>query len=571
MVEIGSLVDGKYRILHKIGQGGMSTVYLALNERAGKQWAVKEVRKNGVSNYQVVKQSLIVETELLKSLSHPYLPSIVDIIDEEDSILIVMDYIEGNTLGKALQLYGALSQEYVIEWAKQLCDVLGYLHTRKPAIIYRDLKPDNIMLRPDGSITLIDFGTARTFKEQNVADTTYLGTRGYAAPEQFGGYGQTDARTDIYCLGATLYHLVTGQNPCNPPFEFYPIRTINPQLSMGLEKIIARCLRNNPQERYQSCAEVLYDLEHYRELDSSFRKREAKKVAAFGLCAALSIASATGAVYLNTKARGLEESYYQKYMEDVEVSTEGETHTSNYQEAITLNPGLSDAYLKLVNNVYLEDDNFSPEEDQELRSILITPYDKGRCFEDILKENKEGYDEVAYNIGLAYYYNYDEDGNKTMSVKWLGIAAASDTLEETKVKRAERLSKIAEYYSELGRANKSGDLKADYAQYWDDLVFISDGNIAEMDNTTTALMIYKEMIGQINIHSMDFIKTGITPEQMNEQIALIENNLEKYIKTSDDAGTERIAAMITSLEDGIVKAKDAVSRAEKNKSEDKQE
>ena len=132
MLEIGSVFDGKYKILNVIGQGGMSTVYLALNERAGKQWAIKEVRKNGVSNYQVVRQSLIVETEMLKSLSHPYLPSIVDIIDEEDSILIVMDYIEGNTLGKALELYGAQSQEFVIEWAKQLCDVLGYLHTRKP-------------------------------------------------------------------------------------------------------------------------------------------------------------------------------------------------------------------------------------------------------------------------------------------------------------------------------------------------------------------------------------------------------------------------------------------------------
>ncbi|MCR5342278.1 MAG: serine/threonine protein kinase [Butyrivibrio sp.] len=564
MVGVGSLVDGKYRILHKIGQGGMSTVYLALNERAGKQWAIKEVRKNGVSNYQVVRQSLIVETEMLKSLSHPYLPSIVDIIDEEDSILIVMDYIEGNTLGKALEIYGVLSQEYVIEWAKQLCDVLGYLHTRKPAIIYRDLKPDNIMLRPDGTITLIDFGTARTFKEQNVSDTTYLGTRGYAAPEQFGGYGQTDARTDIYCLGATLYHLVTGRNPCQPPFEFFPIREINPQLSRGLEKIIAKCLRNNPDERYSSCAEVLYDLEHYKELDTVYRKKEARKVFAFGMCASLSIFCAGSAVYTSVKAKDLEKNSYKKMIVEAEGTDGAPKQAATYQEAITLNPSEPDAYLKLINSVYLADDNFSPEEDQELRTILITPYDDKRTFEDVLMENKAGYEEVAYNIGLAYYYDYNEDGNKAMAVKWLGAAAGSENLDENKVVRAERLGKIAEYYSELGRVNKTGDLKADYLGYWDDLKFITEGDIAEIDNTTTALMIYKEMVGQINTHSIDFVKAGVAKADMTGQIKLIETALHEKILVREDAGSERITGLIAELTDGIEKAKGAVERAYKS-------
>ncbi len=547
----------------------MSVVYLALNERAGKQWAIKEVRKNGVANYQVVKQSLIVETEMLKSLSHPYLPSIVDIIDEEDSFLIVMDYIEGNTLGKALQMYGVLPQEYVIEWAKQLCDVLGYLHTRRPAIIYRDLKPDNIMLKPNGTITLIDFGTARTFKEQNVADTTYLGTRGYAAPEQFGGYGQTDTRTDIYNLGATLYHLVTGQDPCKPPFEFYPIREVNPQLSRGLEKIIARCLRNNPDERYSSCAEVLYDLEHYQELDSSYRKKEVKKIFAFGLCAALSITSAGTAAYMNNKAQRLSDKGYDTFIETAESNAENSAQAVSYQEAITLNPAIGDAYLKLINNSYLADDNFSKEEDTELRSILITPYDKEKTFEDVLKENKKDYDEVAYNIGLAYYYNYDEDGNKSMAVKWLGVAAASNTLDESKVERAQRLGKIAEYYSDLGKSNKSGDIKVDYSQYWSDLVAITEGDIAEIDNTTTALMVYREMIAQINTHSIDFVKAGVQKADMEGQIKQIEDSLENQIKNRDDADSERIKALISSLSDNIKMAKDTVERAYKQTIEEK--
>ena len=135
MLEIGSLVDGKYKILNKVGQGGMSVVYLAMNEKANKQWAVKEVRKDGIKDFEVVKQGLVAETDILKKLNHPHLPSIIDVIDTDDSFIIIMDYIQGNSLNKALEEYGAQPQEYVIDWAKQLCDVLGYLHTRTPAII----------------------------------------------------------------------------------------------------------------------------------------------------------------------------------------------------------------------------------------------------------------------------------------------------------------------------------------------------------------------------------------------------------------------------------------------------
>lgn len=288
MLEIGSLIDGKYKILNEVGHGGMSVVYLAMNERANKQWAIKEVRKDGVKDFEVVKQSLVAETNMLKKLSHPSLPDIVDVIDEYDRFLIVMDYIEGNSLKTALQEYGAQSQKNVIKWAKQLCDVLGYLHSQNPPIIYRDMKPANIMLKPDGNVVLIDFGTAREYKENNIEDTTCLGTMGYAAPEQFGGMGQTDARTDIYCLGATMYHLVTGMNPCEPPYEIRPIREIDPTLSGGLERIITKCTQPDPNNRYQSAAELMYDLEHYTEIDDMYRKNLKRKLAVRGCCSYIS-------------------------------------------------------------------------------------------------------------------------------------------------------------------------------------------------------------------------------------------------------------------------------------------
>ena len=157
MLKIGDLLGGKYRILSVVGRGGMSTVYLARNERANKNWAVKEVRKSGVNQDQVVEQSLLTEVKIMKHLNNPHLPSIIDVIDIDDTFVIVMDFVEGNSLEKVLE-HGSVSEIQVIDLAKQLCNVLLYLHSCNPPIIYRDMKPANIVLRPDGVVMLLDYG-----------------------------------------------------------------------------------------------------------------------------------------------------------------------------------------------------------------------------------------------------------------------------------------------------------------------------------------------------------------------------------------------------------------------------
>lgn len=282
MAKIGTLIDGKYEVLREIGRGGMSVVYLAMDTRLNKQWAVKEIaRKANDANNEIVVSSLLAEANLMKKLDHPSLPRIVDIIEEHDTIYVVMDYIEGEPLSKILELYGAQDQDQVIEWGKQLCDVLFYLHNCEPPIIYRDMKPANVMLRPDGTVKLIDFGIAREYKRAKTADTESLGTRGYAAPEQFGGKGQTDARTDIYCFGVTLYHLVTGLNPCEPPYELYPIKQVNPNFYDGLQYLIQKCTQMNPEDRFQSCDEIRYVLDNIQEFDKGRRIRQKKRLNSF--------------------------------------------------------------------------------------------------------------------------------------------------------------------------------------------------------------------------------------------------------------------------------------------------
>lgn len=269
---MGEMIGNKYEILKLIGQGGMSKVYLAMDKRLNKPWAIKEISKKGGGEHsEIIVNSLLTEVNMIKRLDHPSIPRIVDIIEDDAKIYVVMDFIEGKTLGSVLESSGPQPQEVVVEWAKELCDVLEYLHTRQPPIIYRDMKPSNIILTPNGNIKIIDFGIAREYKENNISDTVVLGTRGYAAPEQYGGKGQTDPRTDIYCLGVTLYHLVTGHNPCEPPYEIYPIRHWNSQLSPELESIIEKCTQLNPDNRYQSCSDLRYDLSCFNHLECSHK------------------------------------------------------------------------------------------------------------------------------------------------------------------------------------------------------------------------------------------------------------------------------------------------------------
>ena len=358
MLEIGSLLDGKYKILNKIGQGGMSVVYLAMNEKANKQWAIKEMRKEKNKNYEIMKQSLITETNLLKELKHPYLPSIADIIESDDTIIIVMDYVEGRPLSDILTEEGTIEEDKVADYAIQLCDVLDYLHSQKPPIIYRDLKPANIMLRPDGKITLIDFGTARKYNYDSVSDTTCLGTIGYAAPEQFAGetLRQTDARTDIYNLGATMYHLLTGVNPSEPPYELYPIRRWDESLSNGLEKIILRATRKDPDKRFNDCKEMSYALQHFRDLDDSYIATQKKKIFLFAASLILSFTFFSMAIVVNGIEKREISKVYNNYLSEaaLKIASTGSKNVVDtdilklFQDAINVSPNSTEAYIRML-------------------------------------------------------------------------------------------------------------------------------------------------------------------------------------------------------------------------------
>ncbi|MDD4188567.1 MAG: serine/threonine-protein kinase [Eubacteriales bacterium] len=253
------LFNGKYIVKKELG-GGSSEVYLVENVKLGNFWVLKKISKSGIGT--------TVEPEILKRLEHPLLPRIFDVEEDHDHICIIMEYIKGISLDKYIQKEGRADEKTVLKWGIQICGVLSYLHGIKPApIIHRDLKPSNIILTDGGDLKLIDFGTAREYKDGNDSDTVYIGTKGYAAPEQYGG-GQTSASSDIFSLGVTMHQLLTGINPNIPPFRPAPVREIDPDLSKNIENIIQKCTKTEPSERYSSVDELERELIYAAELQS---------------------------------------------------------------------------------------------------------------------------------------------------------------------------------------------------------------------------------------------------------------------------------------------------------------
>jgi serine/threonine protein kinase/ribosomal protein L40E len=254
------LAQGRYIILVKIAQGGMGAIYQAQDRRLqDKIVAVKEMSESAVApgERDRILECFKREAELLARLEHPNLVRVSDLFQEGERHYMVMEYVQGQTLEKMLEgTSRPFPEDQVLTWAEQLCDVLSYLHNQKPQIVYRDMKPANVMIM-DGSdvVKLIDFGIARFFKPGKRKDTIELGTDGYAPPEQY-GKSQTDERADVYALGAMLHQLLTLRDPVTVPFQFPSVRSLNSRVSRSVDTAIEKAVQSNKGKRFQSIDEM---------------------------------------------------------------------------------------------------------------------------------------------------------------------------------------------------------------------------------------------------------------------------------------------------------------------------
>ncbi len=255
------LLKKRYEILSVLGRGGMGCVYkVADRARGGEILAAKELRVGNVATTKLQEAIVQFRTEarILSQLTHPNIPKIHEYFSVRGTYYIVMEFIDGRTLEHILaKRNGKPVDELVaLSWALQICRAMHFLNVQRPRpIVFRDLKPSNIMISRDGRVKLIDFGIARFFKEEKIEDTFVYGTPGYAAPEQY-GTGQTDVRSDIFSLGATLHHALTGRSPSLSPLDFPEPRLLNPGLTRETAAIIKKALEPNMDKRFQSALEM---------------------------------------------------------------------------------------------------------------------------------------------------------------------------------------------------------------------------------------------------------------------------------------------------------------------------
>lgn len=256
-LQTGQVLNNRYRIVKLLGQGGFGAVYRAWDSNLNRPCAVKE----NLDTSPEAQRQFTREATVLANLSHPNLPRVTDhFILPGQGQYLVMDFVEGDDLASINRKEGRVSVQQAIVWATQVADALEYLHSRDPAVVHRDIKPANIRITPEGRAMLVDFGLVKMYNPQL---KTTMGARavtpGYAPPEQY-GQGNTDPRSDIYALGATLYNILTGQEPLESVQRMSgavmrPIQHLNPSVPQAVSETIERSLRLEPSQRYQTVSE----------------------------------------------------------------------------------------------------------------------------------------------------------------------------------------------------------------------------------------------------------------------------------------------------------------------------
>ena len=460
-MEMERTAGGRYIILGLLGKGGMSTVYLAEDLKLHRHWAMKAVDQNPASElYLWKKQHLLAEAALIRRLDHPGFPRIVDLFEDDTAICVVMDCFDGVTLEELVRREGPQNPKRVLIWARQLCDMLNHLHMLDPPVIYRDLKPSNIICRPSGQLCIVDFGIASMVGGAGAAEPA--GSRGYAPPEQVRG-AAVDARADIYSLGMTLWYLLTGITPRDLLTGITPrdlltgitprdlLTGITPQVlltgitprdaaeirnvlekdadgsqksrkkpgsaeagkkpgsaesgkkqipsdcSEGLVRIIQKCTEARPAERYQSAEELMRDLLLPEKLAARVHLAKIRKNVVYGLMIAATVIILATAVFRRGVRSFVQEETYRASLRQ-SATLEPQKRKQSILKAVQLEPEKPEAYLKLL-ELYETDLEFGDEES----SIYLEQFNFARFY---LSEDQQNWSEILYRTGRLYFFRF---------------------------------------------------------------------------------------------------------------------------------------------------------------------
>ena len=521
MLKIGSVFDGKYEILKQIGKGGTATVYLAMNQKLNQPWVIKEIDGSAKG---INMQRVLDEANMMKTFDNPAIPRIVDIITEGKMTYIVMDYVSGQSLAYELKTKGPQPQSLVEEWGKQICKVLIYLHSLNPPIIYHDLKPGNIILKePERNLKLIDFGEARPCINGDAPGGGK--TLQYAAPEQHKETrGNTDQRTDIYCLGTTMYRLLTGKFPPMAPATVGSVRERFPELKItkGMDNIIKKCTQTDPDKRFQSAEEVLKAIENIVLWDDDYLKRLKKRVRVVTVSGMMAGVMVVAGIGFNRAAAFANASDYQTLLETSE-SVDYETRVSNYVEAIKLDGDNPDAYIQLL-KAYEENGTFGTKESQQFSTL----YNKNKG-----EFNSKDSDVVHmhYLIGRMYFNMYD-DGTNSVRSKVLKAQEYFGYVHENGKEGYENYQVAASYYTlcDFFRSFVLNDssVQEPSATDYEEMLAALDACLNDMqaysakDAAYTRLTLYGHILDMLNVNLKGLAVNGIDQKEVESVLSKIE-------------------------------------------------
>ena len=599
---VGSVVDEKYTVIDCLGRGGMANVWLARDDRLGKLWAIKEIKPNVCgSRGEVMRQALIAEADFMKRLDHPAIPRVVDIVDTGRTVFVVMDYVEGTSLARLMRLQdGPFEQSQVIDWGIQLCDVLGYLHACDPPVIYRDMKPANVIVRDDGSVRLVDFGIA-TQCAHGITDEA--GTPGYAPVEQLpSAYGASasdreagtvDARSDVYSLGVTLYVLVTGHTPQRAGggsdavrFDMRPIREWNPRLSDGLERIVETATRQAPEERYQTIAEMRYDLEHHEELTQSWRNAQRRKLVRFRRRLVLSGACCLACVGLMGASSFVRATSYDDLMHESQTASThaDEEGTSDAERccraAMALEPNRLEPYRRLM-DVYIDD--YRLDEDEVARWQSSCGGARGLATDP-------GYARFCLEVGTSFlcYYGIEQSGGSVGNAAIASIGAASvwfdraheacermgddAGLGEADRRALEEYRIVARFHDEVTRAGREGvGASQTYQSFWQAFEEALSRELASSEGDRSAEGV-RARLCQVGVEALSsptflagFARSGITEEQARDMLARLRaclDSLEPFSRVPEQ--TEVLGPVFEEIRQGLPIAEQNIVRVYNN-------
>lgn len=541
----GEMAAGEYEIIRKIGEGGTSIVYLAMEKSNGKLWAVKEIKKSVVYEQNIICQELVTrEADLLTRLKHPALPRIRKVCEQEQTYLIVMEFIEGVSLAKYIEEY-SVGETQAIRWMLQLAAALTYLHSRIPQIIYRDMKPGNIMIRPDGNLVLLDFGIAREYKPYKTAgDTRTLGTIGYAAPEQYDSKAQTDVRTDIYCLGVTMHQVITKQDPAKTPFVFQPIRKYAPYFSKEMEHILVKCTQLNPDKRFQSSEELLRALQDIctesalrgqgKRKGFSKKKRQSSIIVFLGtVLVAFAVAAAIFCSYGK-------EIRYQDYLQRASQKENINEALEECQKALQIFPEKSEPYFLML-EITMRDQTISVEEMQQIEAILDSYVFYGMTYRNCFqKENPEKYLEFCYKAAVGIFFDGEDLKQSKPYTAYIINSEQSSAYDYVTAYLIDTLLQ----YSEL-------PLDGDYSKMWETFQTLWDINPSRNTYYYIALIGYSVFTEGFLVDYGYYMNAGIKPDQMEEmlyqiadQVLSIEEDQTIVLNEADEMLLEAIWASL---------------------------